>query len=596
MFFTIISTILSIFLFTKSKTIVIYRIIYALVISFLFSSIALWLISDMYTGNGINESTWFLISYGLKGVSRYELLLSGLIFLSSLFIILIISIYIILKRGKCRKDFIISSIFFLVLAFLNNPAIQDVVSLYKENHYQINSLEYKEFNDYYEEPSIKKVSDSKNLIFIYLEGVERSYFDQEVFPNLLPNLSKIQKESVDFSNIKGGYATGHTIGGMVASLCGIPLTPYENNYSVDDRFLPGATCLGDLLKKVGYYNVYLGGARSDFTGKGIFYAEHGFDEVYGKEVLIKELEDKTYLNSWGLNDDSLFDIAYKKITELSEKKDKFSLFMLTLGTHHPRGNISKSCGNIEYGDGDIKMLNAVLCTDQLVSNFVRKIQNSEYGKDAVIVLATDQKAGLSDAKEELQKTDRKILYLVLDPDSKPDIVDNSGFLLDIGLTTLPFIGYEGSLGLARDLNVVNRSKESIKEFEVKIKKWVPAFSLFWSFPKIEESIVLDPRSRKVSIDGEEYNAPIVIKYDKNFNTTLTYSNPYNNDSLSSYTIKKEDRFFLLFDLCHSINNFNKYIDTNDDGMCMVLGYGDEFISGKKITTKTVLNKDQLMSI
>ena len=55
---------------------------------------------------------------------------------------------------------------------------------------------------------------------------------------------------------------------MVASLCGIILTPNENHYNADNRFLPSATCLGDLLKSVGYYNVYIGGAPSEFTGKG----------------------------------------------------------------------------------------------------------------------------------------------------------------------------------------------------------------------------------------------------------------------------------------------------------------------------------------
>ncbi len=65
------------------------------------------------------------------------------------------------------------------------------------------------------------------------------------------------------------------MGGITASQCGIPLNSVilEDGNSQGERlksFLPRATCLGDSLKKLGYINIFLGGARLAFAGKGKF--------------------------------------------------------------------------------------------------------------------------------------------------------------------------------------------------------------------------------------------------------------------------------------------------------------------------------------
>ena len=79
------------------------------------------------------------------------------------------------------------------------------------------------------------------------------------------------------------------------------------------------------------------------------------------------------LRGWGLYDDSLFDLAYNNFVELSKKRNKFAMFLLTLDTHHPNGHPSKSCENISYGDGSNPMLNSVACSDYLIAGFIEKI-------------------------------------------------------------------------------------------------------------------------------------------------------------------------------------------------------------------------------
>ncbi|BBM05285.1 hypothetical protein HAALTHF_09020n [Vreelandella aquamarina] len=43
----------------------------------------------------------------------------------------------------------------------------------------------------------------------------------------------------------------------------------------------------------------MGGASTQFAGKGLFYRGHQFNTVKGKEELLPELDDPEYVNSWG---------------------------------------------------------------------------------------------------------------------------------------------------------------------------------------------------------------------------------------------------------------------------------------------------------
>ena len=145
------------------------------------------------------------------------------------------------------------------------------------------SIFSEQFEDYYREPVIgqQKSGNPKNLVFIYAEGLERTWFDERLFPGVMQSLSKLRDLAVDFTNINQMPFTSWTIAGIVASQCGIPLViaSQGNAMSEMDMFIPGAVCLGDLLKANGYHSEFYGGADLDFAGKGKFFRTHGFASV-----------------------------------------------------------------------------------------------------------------------------------------------------------------------------------------------------------------------------------------------------------------------------------------------------------------------------
>ena len=115
-----------------------------------------------------------------------------------------------------------------------------------------------------------------------MEGLERTYFDAKIFPDVAPRLRvwENSRDTTSFTNLSHIVPlTGFTMGGMVASQCGMPTVNIP--LSEADGFLPGVTCLGDLLKGARYCQPFVGGADLAFAGKGLFLKSHGFDTLLG---------------------------------------------------------------------------------------------------------------------------------------------------------------------------------------------------------------------------------------------------------------------------------------------------------------------------
>lgn len=234
----------------------------------------------------------------------------------------------------------------------------------------------------------------KNLILIYLESFDSIYLDEEAFPGLAPNIAKEAKEALHFSGMTNYPGIGYTMSGIFASQCGVPLSlgspgrlDVSTNNVNQSQYRPALVCMGDVLKAAGYRQIFMGGADANFAGKSNFFRLHGYDEVLGLSDWQKSGSAPGSVSSWGLFDDKLFGIATARFDELASEGDPFNLTLLTLDTHGPDGAQSPSCKRYRHKDNSL--LNAVHCTDQLVSRFLDKVKASPAYKDTVVVLMGD---------------------------------------------------------------------------------------------------------------------------------------------------------------------------------------------------------------
>jgi len=304
----------------------------------------------------------------------------------------------------------------------------------------------------------------KNLVFIYLESLERIYTDDAVFPDLTPNIERLAAEALEFTGLTQTAGTDWTVGGMVASQCGTPLLyplgPSGNDI-LQNGFLNRAVCLGDVLTRAGYRQVFLGGASSAFAGKGSFLRSHGYDEVNGKTELVGFLDDPSYISGWGLYDDTLFDIAANKYAELAAAGPPFNLTILTLDTHHPSGAASRSCP--QYQRIDNSMLDAVHCSDFLLGRFIDRIDDSPAWAATVVVLLSDHLAMRNVAQRYYPPDyDRKLLFAVLNAGNKGRI-ETLGSHMDIAPTLLDLMGTEHEVSFLAGTSLVANERSTSSE-------------------------------------------------------------------------------------------------------------------------------------
>ncbi len=287
----------------------------------------------------------------------------------------------------------------------------------------------------------------KNIILIYAESLEQLYFDETIFGDLVPNIKELSKNAHQYSNVYQVPGTTWTIAGIVASQCGFPLvinSPMANNSTMASIETPFANeeCLADILQDNGYETAYMGGAPLSFAGKGNFLKTHGYQQVMGREELAPMLQDPRYQMGFGLYDDRLFELAVKELEALESGDKPYLLTLLTLDTHHPKGHPSRSCKSLL--DNVDPMSNAVFCSDQLISKFIKKARDITNMEETVIVLISDHLALRNTLWDKLMahKNQRRLTWMIFDnqPGTQSDQVATH---FDVAPTLLAKAGIDG---------------------------------------------------------------------------------------------------------------------------------------------------------
>jgi phosphoglycerol transferase len=551
---------------------------------------AMYIAADYFTGNGVDNSVMYHLGYGLSGAgfSEYAGIITLCIALVLMSLLLARWSYRRLGSGVARpgpKLRIGLALGLFPLACLLHPTSLDLAMLYGAS--PISKLfswtrgddggdaAPSRFEEFYRTPPPTAEREPLNLVFLYLESLERTYFDETRFPGLTNELKALEKESLSFTDIRGSYGAGFTIGGMVASQCGIPLvaSSHPNSMSGMDRFLPGAICLGDMLNARGYQLDYMGGASLSFAGKGKFYKNHGFNQVRGLDELIGMQEDPTYRSYWGLYDDSTLAMVYQRYQELAGNKSPFALIALTLDTHHPDGHPSKACEGRVYADGSNPILNAVHCTDLLASRFIRKILDSSAANNTLLVVASDHLALRNSAYDELTSGKRTNLLMIFDPARKlAGENPKPGTTLDTTPTVMSLMGLKlPAHGLGRDLNSNLRTlAEGSSAVNGRLKQWQNELGAFWEVPSAAGGIKIDSHGQIMEISDRKFLLPVLIEFDDDGEiSTLKFEQDSPEPLITYVEGATADRLVAWVDRCEKVRSLE--LSLNKSGYCLFLG-------------------------
>lgn len=531
------------------------------------------LASNYFTGEGINDAVIYTITSSLSGAGLQKYILPGVGLLISLFLVFLLLAWL-LRLRKSHNYSQLYSVLALLLALASiktTPAYQQVTALIKSQVSKGDS----DFYTHYRVPGKTLRGDRPNLVYIYAESLERTYFDDNAFPQLAPELNDIKNSAVDFSNTEQLPGTEYTIAGMVASQCGIPLfAPFDGNASSSlSTFYPQNVCLGDILKSSGYQNYFYQGASLSFAGKDLFLSSHGFDHLYGFNELKGAVKDPKYRNDWGWYDDTVLDMVFEKYLELAQKNQPFSLFALTVDTHHPDGFISRSCQRKSYTfDGkENKSFAAVACGQEHIARLITKIRATPYFKNTIIVVSSDHLAMNNTAFKYLNQHDRRDLFFMLRGDDvSSKVINVKRSTLDNGATVLDAMGGDNFIGLGRSSLSATSLSTTFLNMKEKINQWKQDVIQLWNFPKTLSDYNVDTEKNTFSFSGSHFKLPLLLsvmpgKIEPKLDTWL--ATPL-KQQLAKFA---PDEKFVWIDRCYKIGSVWDEKLALHSGLCVAYG-------------------------
>ena len=308
---------------------------------------------------------------------------------------LINKILLIIKNKNIYISFVL--FIFSVLFFLKSISFEDFLLRDNRNDF---------IKDNYVEPNLNDFTDKKtkkNLVLIYVESLEDLLLDKNISSkSTIGNFSFSEFDAKRIKKFKPTKYTNWTIGSIVATHCGIPQKPIgiidtqkmklnrnkPNKFGFAMKnFLPNAYCLGDLLKASQYKNIFINAVDLNFSATGLFFVQHGYDEVIGKKYFEKSHYDyDSYTWGGGPNDSVLMDLAKEKIAELNKNNDKFNITILTTDTHDP-GFVDNKC-DTKTNTNLSRLTKAMICTSETLYKFIKYIQDN-YSDNTTIVILGD---------------------------------------------------------------------------------------------------------------------------------------------------------------------------------------------------------------
>ena len=281
----------------------------------------------------------------------------------------------------------------------------------------------------------------RNLIHIYLESMENTFFSKEFGgyfdENLMPDLAELSKEGISFSHNSTGYGgpipttgSGWSAAAMVNMSTGLPMkVPVDGNaYGSQDNFLPGAIAIGDLLAEQGYLQTVMFGADAAFAGLNYFYESHGdFQILDHKGVIAQGWLPEYYNVYWGYEDDKLYEFAKMELTRLSGSNKPFHFVMETADTHAPTGYLSYKAEK----KFDTQYANCIYYSQQEAVKFVRWIQEQPFYENTTIVIIGDHLSMADSFVENIKDYQRTMYNLFLNvPEELANIPEEYKFNRD----------------------------------------------------------------------------------------------------------------------------------------------------------------------
>ena len=241
--------------------------------------------------------------------------------------------------------------------------------------------------------------EKKNLILIFLESMEYNFQDSANGgnhpQNLIPEISEYIKNEQSF--IPGGTQVagmGWTMADAIAKTCGIPLVfppSIKNDVKLMESFLPGVTCLTDILIDNDYNVVVSKGANMKFSNMDVFLNCHSSPQAFGFMEYLKDKQriKDDVVSEWGVKDSMHYELVKEHIDRISKQEKPWALWFFTVNTHTPHGILESTC-EISPDISEMERMPAIIkCSSHQLDRFIKWARTQEWFDNTVIAVMGD---------------------------------------------------------------------------------------------------------------------------------------------------------------------------------------------------------------
>ena len=305
--------------------------------------------------------------------------------IESLVALLCIPLMIIGIRGGLRESTTnIGQVYFSQNQFLNHSAVNPVFNFIDsfdkadaEYSFMSNEACNKMMSELYNTQSINcdtlLNTQHPNIIIILLEGCGGEFTEIGGRTDITPNLNKLAKEGIYFTNCYGN--TWRTDRGTVCALSGYPSFPTLSVMKIPAKSRSLPNIARTLQEERGYHTSYIYGGDINFTNMRSYLISGGFEHLTWMKDYSAE-EQKTA--QWGVRDDITFKTLYQMATTT---ESPFLIGFSTLSSHSP--------WDVPIRHFDDEVINSFYYLDQCIGDFIQKLRKSEAWKNTLVVMLPD---------------------------------------------------------------------------------------------------------------------------------------------------------------------------------------------------------------
>ena len=377
----------------------------------------------------LNEFAWFYMNSELVLETIHNFKNEVFVFILGILVFVVLMFFIvkyfqifigkIKSKSKNNIKLFVNSFLIIGLAlslfFLenNHHVFKNLYDIYDSKHmssnvkikdiyakYGFNSNEIKSRNEI-------KAKPGKNIVVLLLESTENAFFDEKIYPNLMPYLKSLKDDSSWTFSDKLREVNYGSFGSRYSLLTGMPFSSlFTHNEMLNNVTRVNMLGIGDILKAAGYnLEVIL---PSQFAKADYLFSIYHFKYLISKEDFnnngIYNIKD----NGWGgYMDKDIFELAKVRYDELANYTKPFIQFVVTINVHFPKG----ICDDRLPLVNDC-MQSAVKNQDMFIKEYIEHISKNPKYKDTIVLIVPDHLSMSAEMAKIHKDSDRTLFYFI----------------------------------------------------------------------------------------------------------------------------------------------------------------------------------------